>query len=454
MQASTKLSKEDSVRSARTVRSSSGLVDALVVLIPSLLTFFFIYTFAVEMPIQDDWDLFVPHFCHLAAGQLHWNDVVTQHNEHIVGFPLAASLMLSKASGGRFLSIIYLSYLFLCGSLGMLFLFFRMLALDGRFRALWFLPVAVLFLGWRQSEGILSATHVVITMALFFVLAALYCCFQVQRAPIFFPLAIMCAWIASFSMGSGNLVWIFGIPILATRRRDHMVVHQIVRWLTWWIFNAALCITVFVLNLKSFLVGWPTGYAFVSEHPRDAFMYALIYLGGPLSSSPRESLFIGGALVAIALAALCFGLKTVLRSDAILAGTILAAYVFVALIPLLGRRLGLGIDQGFASRYVTTSALAPIGLYFSLLGLGRKSRACRYLAGGMLALLLAGIFNSYTSGLMVGPVDKTSRSACAEVLKTFPPADHRSLLCMYPDPGIVLDRAPLLQRFQLSLFHR
>ena len=53
-------------------------------------------------------------------------------------FPVAASRILSKITGGRMLAIIYLSYVFLCGSLVLLFLFFRMLRLPGRWSVLWF----------------------------------------------------------------------------------------------------------------------------------------------------------------------------------------------------------------------------------------------------------------------------------------------------------------------------
>jgi hypothetical protein len=160
------------------------------------------------------------------------------------------------------------------------------------------------------------------------------------------------------------------------------------------------------------------------------------------------------ALALIALATASLAWRKALQTDGILPALLLTSYVGAALVALLGRRLGLGIEQGFAPRYVTLGALAPIGVYFCLLGLARRSRACRYLAVGMLSLLVFGIFNSYLSGLEVGRTEWARRTACAEVLKNFRKVDQSRLLCTYPDPGIVLDRAPLLEQYQLSLFRR
>src|ERR1700688_3666634 len=114
-------------------------VQILIVFLPVLLTFSYVHGLSVELPMQDDWDLFVPYFQHLAAGQLHWSELNSTSNEAVDVFPLAASLVLAKLTGGRLLALTYLSYFFLCGSLGVLFLFFRMLHLPGRWSVLWFL---------------------------------------------------------------------------------------------------------------------------------------------------------------------------------------------------------------------------------------------------------------------------------------------------------------------------
>jgi hypothetical protein len=401
--------------------------------------------------MQDDWDLFVPHFEHLAAGQLQWSDINSQHNEALVLFPLAASLMLAKLTGGRLLAVIYLSYLFLCGALGVLFLFFRMLHLPGRWSVLWFLPASLLFLGWRQSDSLLWSTHLTNTMALFFVLAALYCCMQIGRAPIFFAAAIVCAWIASFSVTSGLLVWFWGAVALVIADAGKMRFDRVLRPLVGWLVMGALCGACFFLDAAPHPVPWPTGVSVVLANPDAAIRYAMTYLGAPLGATPLQALYAGIVLVLIALPVVFLAL-TKFRTDGVLGGLLLVSYVGSTLVPLLIGRLGLGVEQAFSSRYATLGALAPIGVYFCSLGLARTVTAGRYLAAGMFLLLAGGIFNSYSSGLDDGRKEWARRTTCAAAIKDFHHIDPRQLTCGYPDPGVILERAALLEQYHLSLF--
>jgi hypothetical protein len=428
-------------------------IQILIVFLPILLTFFYVHGLSVEGPMQDDWDLFVPHFQHLAAGQLQWSDINSQHNESLVAFPLAASLLLAKLTGGRLLAVTYLSYAFLCGALGVLFLFFRMLRLPGRWSVLWFLPASLLFLGWRQSDSLLWSTHLLNTMALFFILAALYCCTQVYRAPIFFLAAIVCAWVASFSMASGLFVWLFGVVALAIAAGGRVRFEQALRYFVGWLALGAVCTACFFFDVAPHPVPWPTGISFVLSNPDSAIRYALTYFGAPLGATPSQALYAGAVLVSITLPVLFLAWKNI-RMNGVAPWLAIVGYVAVTLAPLLTARLGLGVEQAFAARYVTLGALAPIGVYFCGLGLARTVTACRYLAAAMFLLLSFGILNSYLSGLVEGRKESAKRTSCAAAVKDFRHVDRMRLTCGYPDPGVILERAPLLEQYHLSLFGR
>ena len=428
-------------------------IQILIVFLPVLLTFFYVYSLSVEAPVWDDWDLLVPLFQHMAAGQLQWSDINSQHTESVVAFPLAISLVLAKLTGGRILPITYLSYLFLCGALGVLFLFFRMLDLPGRWSVLWFLPASLLFLGWRQWEGLLWSTHLANTMALFFVLTSLYCCTQVCRTPIFFAAAIVCAWIASFSMASGLLVWFCGAFALVVAGAGKMRFVQLRRHFVGWLVMGAVCGACFFFDVKPSPPPWPTGISFVLANPANAILYALTYLGAPLGATAPQALFAGIVLVLITLPVVFLAWKKKIR-EGVLAGLFIASYVGLTLGPLLMGRLGLGVAQAASSRYVTLGALAPIGIYFCSLDLARTSAAGRYLASGMFLLLAVGILNSYSSGLVEGRRESARRTGCAAAIKNFHQIDPKQLTCGYPDPGVILERAPLLEQYHLSLFGR
>ena len=429
-------------------------IQILFVFLPVLLTFLYVHNLSVEVPIDDDWDLFVPHFEHLAAGQLQWSDINSQHNEALVVFPLAVSLVLARITGGRLLAVTYMSYVFLCGVLGVLFLFFRMLHLPGRWSVLWFLPASLVFLGWRQSQGLLWSTHLANTMALFFALAALYCCMRVRRAPIFFAAAIICAWIASFSVTSGLLVWFWGAVALLISGTGKRRFDQLLRHFVGWVVLGAVCGLSFFFDVAPHRVPWPTGISFVLANPAAAIHYALTYLGSPLATTPLRAFFAGTVFVSMALPVVFLTWKRIRTDDGVLAGLLVAGYAVSTVVPVLIGRLGLGVEQAFSSRYVTLGALAPIGIYFCSLGLARTVTACRYLAAGMFLLLAVAIPNSYSSGLADGRKEWARRIGCAAAVRDFHHIDPRQLTCAYPAPEVILERAPFLEQYHLSLFGR
>jgi hypothetical protein len=427
--------------------SRPAIVAIFIVFLPVVLTFFYVFRLSVEMPWFDDWDIFVPPFYHQAAGNLHWSDINEQHNESLVMFPVAASLILAKITHGQMLAIIYLSYLFLSGSLVSLFLFFRMLRLPGRWSVLWFLPVSLLCLGWRQSEGLLWSTHLVNSMALFFTLASFYSCTRAVGGRVFLAAAIVCAWIASFSMASGLLAWIPGAIALGFAGRERL------RFLIWWLLSAAVCIVCFLVDRAAYEVPWGTGIWYVVANSADAAKYALTYLGGSLAKTPSQALAMGIIVVVLAIPVLFLALRTT-RADRFPPGLLLAVYTGVVVVALLDRRLGVGVEHAFDSRYVTLSTLMPIGLYFCSLELMKTRRSGRYLTGASIALMAFGIVHSYSAGLADGRDQRDFLTECAAAVKDFRQVDPERLECAYPKPTVVLERAPGLEQYRLSLFLR
>src|ERR1035441_9993760 len=57
----------------------SRRVQLAAVLVPVLLTAWFVIHFTVELPFQDDWNG-VPILRHMQEGDLHWEDIYRTHN--------------------------------------------------------------------------------------------------------------------------------------------------------------------------------------------------------------------------------------------------------------------------------------------------------------------------------------------------------------------------------------
>jgi hypothetical protein len=163
-------------------------------------------------------------------------------------------------------------------------------------------------------------------------------------------------------------------------------------------------------------------------------------------------MFVGLTFLLIALPTLYLALMRALKTDGLLPALLIVALAGGAIGPLLLGRLGLGIEQAFASRYTSFSALAPISVYFCLLAVMERVPTGRYWMGAMLMLLLIGNINSYYSGSINGWHERLRRTTCVHVVRNFRQRDPSKFTCTYPDPQRVLDGAPLLAEYHLSLF--
>jgi hypothetical protein len=444
----------DKVRTSDSARWPDLWITIAVLVLPLLATLSYVAAFSVEIPMEDDWDFFIPHLAHVAAGQFQWSDINVQNNDGLVLVPEIAVLLMSRVTSYPILFNIYLSYFCIAGCLLVLYLFFRLLRLPGRWSVLWFLPVSVLFMGWRQSDSLLQSPNVAQTMAICFALASLYCCTQAYRVAAFFPAAVLCAWLGSFSFVFGLFVWPLGAIYFLAAGASEEPVERTARYLAGWLILAGTCGLCFFFDHAPHVVPWPTGPSFVFANLKAAGTYLMIYLGSGFSQNAKQAEHMGILLSAIGLPVFLFALCRTRKVTGLLPVLLLVGFVGIAAAGVVQSRLGLGIEQAFAPRYVIHSVLATIGVYFSALALMRHFRLFRYVAFAFAILMTVGSFRSYTSGLADGRKLRAQTTACAQLLKDIRHGDKAQLTCTYPDPNVVLERLPMLEQYHLSLFRQ
>ena len=442
------LSVADDAHSAKRLSAAASLI---VLSLPLFVTFLYVRAFSVEMPFMDDWDIAIPQLAHLETGTLRWSDINVQHNESVILFPQLVYLAAARLAGYQVLGPIYISFAFLCGSLSVLILFFRRLRLPGRWSLLWFLPVSVSFMSWRQSEGLLWSTHLLNTTALFFTLLTLYCCLDAHRSRLHFAAAAASAGIASFSMASGVLSWPIGWICLALLAPPAAPRSRLWRIAAWSLLGG-LCVTCFLLDRPAHSIGWQAGLSYARSHLGTVGRYSLIYLGSPFSHDPDWAVLAGAAFLAIAVFSVYLTVAKGLRQDGVPPAVLLIPYVLMALGPLLLFRLQLGSGEAISSRYVTLVSVGPVGVYFCLLALLRKTPAARYLLVALAALFVLGTLDSYVSGLEDGRQNRMDLIQCAALVRDFRQHAPEDLDCAYPEPEAILGRAAYLERRHWSLF--
>ena len=423
---------------------AASALKGILVWLPVLLTFWYVTAFSVDLPYMDDWE-FVPQVEKLFSGTLSWQDINAQHNDSKILVLQVVRLTLAKLTRYDVRAEILASYAALVGCLLVLYALFSELRQARGFSVLCFLPVSWLFLGWRQYEGLLWGVHLANTLALFFVLLSVLFCLRSDRRAVNIPAAITFAVLASFTVGMGLLAWPLGLLLLLVLRRG-------VRLLLLWMIAASLTATAFLYGYKPMELPWRTGFGYVLENPSAAVTYSLTYLGSGLAGTAQTAIWMGALLIAFGFSAVWFVERKAAERH-MLAFLAMVLLVAMSLILLLRARLGLEITQAFvASRYVTLSSLAAVGIYGALLAVKDVSAAAKRVFQAFVIFLAAGIWMSYSSGLTAGKLHLAQFSECGEVVRCYRIYEASQLGCAYIVPQIVRKHAEMLEEMRLGIF--
>lgn len=413
----------------------------------------YVYVFSVDLPFVDDMAL-ISWITAARQGTLNWIQLAGQHNEHRILVPRVVMLLMALVSGYDLRWEVAASYVALCASLWVLYRLYRIAAQDRPRHPLAFLPVSLLFVGWRQHEGLLWGFHLASTLALFFSLTTIYFLHRGLRRDTFPYAAAATGALASFSSGFGLGVWLLGFLFLAAVRSEENPIPRRKRlaWLAFWCVCAAATLTAYFTGYHIHPAPWPTGFAYLGANVGAAMGYILAATGAPLTWGFRAAAAGGlGTLGALAVLAATVPLKT-LRSAQTLPVVLVTGLPLLGLPGLLLRRLGLGMDQALSSRYVTLTNLLPLGIYILVVTIRDGGVLLRMVRVAFIALLCLGIFQSYFMGIKYGTGQFQARSNCRPVLRRYATEPDEALICAFPDGAQTRIFAGELERNHLSLF--
>ena len=175
----------------------------------------YVLTFSVNLPFWDEWE-----FVHLLEmenkGELELANIFSFHNEHRI--PIPRLIMFSLAWATSYNTVA--QNLFTVFHLSVL-LFYVYFALHRNFNfplgtaPIWFVPIAWLFLSWRQGENLIWGFQIGLTLPLtlsFIALFHLQTAFELNRRAVLHVLvAALASLAASFSSVMGLLIWPAGL---------------------------------------------------------------------------------------------------------------------------------------------------------------------------------------------------------------------------------------------------
>jgi hypothetical protein len=349
-----------------------------LIALPPLLIAILVASYWVNVPLFDEWNspgsLFKEVFVN---GHLRWHDLFVQHNEsRLVVFRLL-SLGLAAIAGWDTRVPMALTWILAVAILFNLSRLLRATLPSATSRGFLLLAFSALLFSTNQWENWLWAIQVIV----FIPPLCLTSCLLIQRSNLTFPRKILfCAGLAlisTFSYANGMVCWVLGFPWqnLAdsrdgapagppTSRKTH------VTWsIVYWGFA--------ILTLWRYFRGYvkPSHHpslAYVLHHPREGPHYLLAWLGssfahGTAVAATSQALFFGSLFILlflVLLVKLWQGRAFLVAADrwrAVYPWLIIGCYgLFCGLVTTAGR-LGIGVEQALASRYIAFSCYAWIG---------------------------------------------------------------------------------------------
>lgn len=428
------------------------IISCLLILLPAVLGFLYVRSFGVDVVRNDQWGI-VDLFDKLSSGTLSISDLFSQHNEHRILFPRIVMLSLGTATEYSNVAEMYLVQACFWITLVCLLLAFRS-TIKSKFALfpLFMVPVSFLVFSLRQYENMLEGFQLTFVFAQTFGVLTLYLLY-VSRREIpgkgAFLAALASGTVASFSTAQGLLVWPAGLLQLLispggkpTKKRSIAI---------WGLVGLVEWIAYFWDYVEP---AHPPGYPpfdYLLEYPAVGVESFLTLLGSSLFWQQSYA-FAGGLLLAgLAVISLLLTRKSVGEYSFWIA---LLFFSFLVLSFIVLGRFGLGAEQMLQSRYASFSILIGVSLYAILvkLALERKSRVAVSLSGILLTSMLLSVFLSYPEGVEAGRRQEASREKLASVLLDYESQPDESLRKLYPDPELVRDKAPVLERLGYNVF--
>jgi hypothetical protein len=373
-----------------------------LIALPPVLIAILVVCYWVNVPLFDEWNspgsLFKEVFVN---GQLRWHDLFVQHNEsRLVVFRLL-SLGLAAIAGWDTRIPMALTWILAVAILFNLSRLLRATLPSATSRGFLLLAFSALLFSTNQWENWLWAIQIIV----FIPPLCLTSCLLIQRSSLTFPRKILfCAGLAlisTFSYANGMVCWVLGFPWQnlvdsrdaapagpSTSRRTRQAWSAV-----YWGFAILTLWRYFRRYVKP---SHHPSLGYVLDHPREGPHYLLTWLGssfahGTAVAATSQAFFFGSLFVLlflVLLVKLWQGRAFLVAADrwrAVYPWLIIGCYgLFCGLVTTAGR-LGIGVEQALASRYIAFSCYAWIGVIATITVLqhhvsARPLRRPRFLA--------------------------------------------------------------------------
>lgn len=434
------------------------LIIASLIIIPAVLTLFFIKKYAVNVSSYDDLPV-ASLFDKVYTGHLSFADLFTQQNEHRAPFSVLVLLSLGVLTHHNTVVGCYFNWFLICLTACMFLavLIEEFGAKKTTFIA--FIPIVWLLFNWRQSENLLHSYIVSFFLVSLFFLFAMYLLAKSNGLRWRFALSVACGVISTFSLGNGLLVWPIGLIliILICRSQPKESRHLYLKMASiWCLVGIAVFISYFSGYHKT--AGGVPGQGWI-QHPLPSLLFFVGFVGNLFDIHRYWAYGVGLILLTLyAYAGVTIVFQNKVRvSTALALSAILFALGSAVLTSSEYANIFLGFDLALRSKYTTFTILGIVGLYFAIISLKTKYRWVKpHLLGILTFLIILGIPLSYVNGIKEGRDTYNWSKIQAYVLSNYRVQSDEMVANLQwpPDLQLVEKTAQILEKYKLNVFSR
>jgi hypothetical protein len=411
----------------------------ILILLPIISVAVYIFFMGVNLPLFDQWEN-VTLLMKQQQSQITFGDLFAQHNEHRPFFPRLIWLTLAGMSRYNITYELWFNFLLVLG----IFVFFinRSMGLWSKLGVsipAWLLPVfSLLVFNLGQRESWLQGFQTVMFLGMACVIIGLFLLAEDQNW-LTYAASILLGIVASYSMVNGAFYWPIGLIVLALGTLKPGKTLKIALWIL-----ASLLSTGFFLN--GWLPATSPDFAYILAHIPEWAIWVLNFLGAPLMTFWYVAWLFGIVSLVLFIAIICHLYQTGQWRPLIPYFAIILFVLLTTLTVSFGR-IGFGLRQSTASRYLTISVWYWACL-LALLPLLNTRKLYQYAVFAILTVSLSALM---LLGGWVGYVRSYQRllPAYQAVTSGQTPSDEM-LLLIYPSPDIARDRLEFLCENRLS----
>lgn len=445
----------------------------ILLALPLLSCVWFVASFGVNVPFQDDWS-FVSLMAFWLSGKMNFlGFFFYQHNDHKLFIPYMTMLAAGRLTDFNWVSFQFCSLIYLGLTNLILFKWAAPWLRREALPLLALLPVSLALCSLRQWWNLLFGLQISIFSVNFFFVATVLLLQRARKVDASFLFAALAAILCSYCNGNGILSWTVGalqlfLFLTVEPKQERKCARQ--KLLTW--LSVSAIFLSFYLATYRLKDAYRFHIRYLTENLDGVIKFALGSFGTPYAYEINSAVFFGALFLVCALLSLWSWtreLRTPQQQQDDYAKFKITAWMLVLygvvfnLLIIYGR-IGLGVDKSITatefggllnaicSRYASFGCISLIGLY--LIAVTARPMSHRLLLTGIaLSLVAACTYASINDGLPNGEQWHDSRLVDASILRNYKIESDDALKRGMVRPELLRKYAPQSERFSIVKLH-